>query len=35
VTLDRLPSDAWANSHVRTQIFAELERFLRLHLQAD
>jgi dipeptidyl aminopeptidase/acylaminoacyl peptidase len=35
VTLDSLPGDAWANSRVRTQIFGELERFLRLHLQAD
>jgi dipeptidyl aminopeptidase/acylaminoacyl peptidase len=35
VALDRLPGDAWANSQVRTQIFGELERFLRLHLQAD
>jgi dipeptidyl aminopeptidase/acylaminoacyl peptidase len=33
VSLDTLPGDAWANTRVRVQIFAELERFLGQHLQ--
>lgn len=35
VALQNLPDDAWSNSQVRAQIFADLERFLGQHVQGN